>query len=338
VNAAVATRLPDPRLPLDAGTAQEAFAAILSGAVADDAIAEFLVRMSERGETAAEIAAAAQAMRDRMLRVAAPPGAIDVCGTGGDMAGTLNISTAVGFVVAAAGVPVARHGNRAASSQSGVADVLSALGWQADLAPDRIEAALAQIGIAFLHAQRHHPAMARVAAVRRRIGRRTLFNLLGPLSNPAGVDRQMIGVFAPRWLHPVAEAARILGSAHVLVVHGSGLDEIAVHAGSHLVRLADGRIEETLLDPAALGVPLHPLDVLKGGSPEHNAEMLRALLAGRRDTPALAAYADIVVLNAAAALTVAGAVADIAAGCSVAAGLIASGAAADRLARFLAFR
>ncbi|MFA7439416.1 MAG: anthranilate phosphoribosyltransferase [Sphingomonadaceae bacterium] len=330
--------LPDPAQPLDQATAADAFALILSGRIEDDAIAAFLIGLAERGETAAELAAGAAAMRDVMLRVSAPEGAIDVCGTGGDMANTLNISTAVGFVVAAAGVPVARHGNRAASSQSGVADILSSLGWQGDLPIDRIEASFAEVGIAFLHAQRHHPAMAKVAGVRRRIGRRTIFNLLGPLANPAAVRRQMIGVFARHWLVPMAEAARTLGSDDVLLAHGSGLDEVAVHDSSNIVRLAGGGISESLFDPAALGLGPHPLESLRGGPPEQNAEVLRALFAGKRDTATLRAYHDIVVANSAAALLVAGAAPDMATGARIAADQLASGAAEDRLARFIAFR
>jgi anthranilate phosphoribosyltransferase len=330
--------LPDSQRPLDSGAARDAFDRILSGQADDDAIAAFLIALADRGETVAEIAAAAAAMRAAMLPVAVPADAIDVCGTGGDMAGTLNISTAVGFVVAAAGVPVARHGNRAASSRSGTADILTALGWKADLGIDRIEASLAETGIAFLHAQRHHPAMARVAAIRRRIGRRTLFNLLGPLANPGSVRRQLIGVFAPQWAEPMAEAARALGSTDVLVVHGSGLDEIAVHGSSLLVRLEDGSISSRSATPRELGVSTHLLADLRGGTPDENAAMLNALLAGQRGTAALDAYRDIVAVNAAAALEIAGRVPDIATGLPLAYGLIDSGAAADRLARFLAFR
>lgn len=338
MNAGLVRHLPDPASPLDRAAATDAFDRILSGDVDDDAIAAFLIALSERGETAEELAAAAQAMRSAMLKVEAPEGAIDVCGTGGDMAGTVNISTAVGFVAAAGGVPVARHGNRAASSRSGVADVLSALGWNGALPLHRIEAAFNEVGIAFLHAQHHHPAMARVGPVRRRIGRRTIFNLLGPLANPASVRRQMIGVFAPQWQEPMAEAARSLGSTHMVVAHGAGLDEITVHDDSRLVFLKDGAISATVVAPEALGVGRHPLERLKGGSPEENAAMLRALFDGRTDTPALAAYRDVVAANAAAAFLVAGKVADLRAGAARASQLIADGAAKDMLARFIAFQ
>lgn len=333
----MSAHLPDPGRPLDAAAAADAFARILSGEVDDDAIAAFLLGLAERGETADELAAAAGVMRNMMVPISVPEGAIDVCGTGGDMASTYNISTAVGFVVAAAGVPVARHGNRAASSQSGVADVLAALGWRGDLSRDRLEASIAEIGITFLHAQRHHPAMARVAPVRRRLGRRTIFNLIGPLANPGSVKRQMIGVFAPQWQEPMAEAARTLGAVDVILAHGAGLDEIAVHAPSRLIRLRDGEIHESIFDPTAVGLTLHPLEMLRGGTPEVNAAILRALFAGRRDSPQLMAYHDIVAVNAAAALLVAGKVADMAAGIAIAAEMLASGAARESLARFIAF-
>jgi anthranilate phosphoribosyltransferase len=326
------TRLPDPAHPLDADAAATAFDRILSGDVADDSIAAFLVALAERGETPAEIAAAASALRARMLPVAAPDGAIDVCGTGGDGAHSLNISTAVAFLVAACGVPVAKHGNRAASSRSGAADVLAALGWAEDLPADRAEAALHEIGIAFLPAFRHHPAMARVAPIRRALGRRTIFNLLGPLANPAGVRRQMIGVFAPAWLVPVAEAAAGLGSEAVLTVHGAGLDEIAVHAPSRLARLKAGSVLEESFEPAQLGLATHPLSGIAGGDAAHNAAELRALFEGHGRP----AYRDIVLANAAAALTLAGR--DWQEALGETRGALDGGAAAARLAQFLAFR
>jgi anthranilate phosphoribosyltransferase len=324
--------LPDPARPLDADAASQAFDRILSGAVPDEAIAAFLVALAERGETQAEIAAAAGALRARMLAVSAPDGTIDVCGTGGDGAHSLNVSTAVAFVVAACGVAVAKHGNRAASSRSGAADVLAALGWAEDLPIERAEASLDAIGIAFLPAFRHHPAMARVAPVRRALGRRTIFNLLGPLANPAGVRRQMIGVFAPHWLRPMAQAAASLGSEAALVVHGSGLDEIAVHAPSELARLRDGEVTEEVVEPGRLGLSEHPLAAIAGGDPAANAAELRALFEGRGRP----AYRDIVLANAAAALTVAGR--DWGGALAEARTALDGGAAADKLAMFLAFR
>lgn len=324
--------LPDPAQPLDAARAEAAFSAILDGAVDETDIGRFLLALAARGETAAEMAAAAGVLRQRMRRISAPAGAIDVCGTGGDGSHSLNVSTAVAFVVAAAGVPVAKHGNRGASSRSGTADVLEALGWQSELPPARIEACLDEVGIGFLFAQAHHPAMARVAPIRRKLGTRTIFNLLGPLANPAGVRRQMIGVFAPDWLEPMAEAALALGGEAVLAVHGGGLDEIAVHAPSELVRgdaqgLARGRF-----DPAAHGLGPHPRAGIAGGTPAENAQALSDLFAGRGRP----AYRAIVIANAGAALTLAGR--SLAAGLGEAADALDSGAAADRLARFIAFR
>ncbi len=273
-----------------------------------------------------------------MVPVAAPADAIDVCGTGGDGAHSLNVSTAVAFVVAAAGVPVAKHGNRAASSRSGAADVLSALGWQGDLPFDRIERCLEQVGVVFLHAQRHHPAMARVAPVRQKLGRRTIFNLLGPLANPAGVRRQMLGVFAAEWLRPMGEAGRILGAEAMLLAHGGGLDEIGLHDVSALLWLRDGMLRAARFDPATHGLARRPLALLRGGAPADNAAAMRALLAGDRSTEQLQAYRDIVVVNAAAALKLAGRAAGWEAAIALADQTIADGAAADRLAQFLAFR
>ncbi len=327
------SRLPDPCLPLDADTAALAFDRILEGAVDDEALATFLVALADRGETPDEIAAAARALRERMLPVRAPAGAIDVCGTGGDGAHTLNISTAVAFVVAACGVPVAKHGNRAASSRSGAADVLEALGWQGDLPFDRLEACLEEVGIVFLHAQRHHPAMARVAPVRRALGRRTIFNLLGPLANPAGVTRQVLGVFSAGWLRPLALAGSALGADAMLTVHGAGLDEIAVDGPSQLVWMAAGALSEEQFEPARHGLGVHPRAAIAGGDPAANAAALRALFAGGGS----AAYRDIVLANAAAALRVAGRADDWGAAIGLARAALAEGAA-DRLARFLAFR
>jgi anthranilate phosphoribosyltransferase len=330
--------LPDPARPLDAARAGGAFDRILAGAVDEEEIAAFLVALAERGETPEEIAAAANALRERMIGIAAPEGAIDVVGTGGDGAHTLNISTAAAFVVAACGVPVAKHGNRAASSQSGASDVLAALGWQGDLPFDRLEACIAETDIVFLHAARHHPAVAQVAGVRRRLGRRTIFNLLGPLANPARVTRQMIGVYSPEWVRPMAEAAATLGSTDALVAHGSGLDEIAVHGATQLAWMHDGAVFDATLDPAKHGLDGHTLDALRGGTPDDNAAVLTALFAGDRQTPQLRAYAAIVVLNAAAALKLAGAAPGWEQAIAQAGQALESGAAKDRLARFIDFR
>ncbi len=326
--------LPDPAHPLTAEAAAMAFDRIMDGLVDDAEVAAFLVGLADRGETPAEIAAAARALRDRMVSVHAPEGAIDVCGTGGDGAHTLNVSTAVAFVVAACGVPVAKHGNRAASSQSGAADVLASLGWQGDLPFDRLEACLDSVGIVFLHAQRHHPAMARVAPIRRQLGRRTIFNLLGPLANPAGVKRQMVGVFSPAWLAPMAQAGTALGADAMLTVHGGGLDEIAVHAPSRLLWMNGGQMHEELFDPSVHAVGPHPRSGIAGGTPDENARALTALFAGGGN----AAYHDIVVANAAAALRLAGAATGWPEAVAMAREALSSGAAREHLARFIAFR
>lgn len=323
--------LPDPAEPLSEEAAGAAFDAIFEGAADAEAIGAFLLALAARGETAAEIAAAARALRARMVPVAAPPGAIDVCGTGGDGSHSLNVSTAVAFVVAGAGVPVAKHGNRGASSRSGTADVLMALGWEPEQPFERVEACLSEVGIAFLFAQRHHPAMAKVAPIRKALGVRTIFNLLGPLANPAGVRRQLVGVPAPRWALPMAEAALALGAEAVATVHGAGLDEVAVHDESLLVRAGARRAEERVT-PEMLGLARHPREAVAGGAPEENAAELEALFAGRGRP----AYRDIVLANAAAALTVTGR--GWAEALAAARESLDSGAAADRLARFLAFR
>lgn len=323
--------LPDPAEPLSEEAAGAAFDAIFEGAADAEAIGAFLLALAARGETAAEIAAAARALRARMVPVSAPPGAIDVCGTGGDGSHSLNVSTAVAFVVAGAGVPVAKHGNRGASSRSGTADVLMALGWEPEQPFAQVEACLVEVGIAFLFAQRHHPAMAKVAPIRKALGVRTIFNLLGPLANPAGVRRQLVGVPAARWARPMAEAALALGAEAVATVHGAGLDEVAVHDESLLVR-GGARLDEERVTPEMLGLARHPREAVAGGAPEENAAELEALFAGRGRP----AYRDIVLANAAAALTVTGR--GWAEALATARESLESGAAADRLARFLAFR
>lgn len=324
--------LPDPAAPLDSETAAHTFDLIIRGELPDAEIAAFLTALAERGETAGEIAAAAGVLRGLMLPVSAPDDAIDLCGTGGDGSHSLNVSTAATFVVAATGVPVAKHGNRGASSRSGTADVLEALGWQSDLPMDRVEASLHEIGVTFLFAQRHHPALARVAPIRRALGRRTIFNLLGPLANPAGVSRQMIGVAAPQWLDPIAQAGGALGATEILTVHGGGLDEIAVHAVTDMRRLRNGAVQGERFDPEAAGLGLHDREAIAGGDPAENAAELRALFAGNGRP----AYRAIVIANAAAALTLAGR--NWAEALAEADTALSSGAAADTLARFLAFR
>jgi anthranilate phosphoribosyltransferase len=316
--------------PLPPEAARAAFAAIMAGEEPQPAIAAFLTALRMRGETVDEIVAAAQTMRAHALNVSAPPDAIDMCGTGGDGAHTLNISTAATFVVAGLGVPVAKHGNRAQSSRTGAADVLEALGVKIGLTPDAASACLAEAGSVFLFAQTHHPAMRHVAPVRAALGFRTIFNLLGPLSSPAGVTRQLIGVFAPQWVEPVAEALRRLGCERAMVVHGSdGLDEITTTGPTEAAFLSGGKIERIMISPEHVAIRLaNPAD-LKGGDAAFNAAALRDVLDG-----ALNPYRDIVCLNAAAALLVAGKVKDLNEGVALARASLDQGltkAALDRL-------
>ncbi len=324
--------LPDPSLPLDADAAADVFARILDGEVDDAALAAFLIALADRGETVTEIVAAASALRSRQSFAPQAPDAIDVCGTGGDNKHSLNVSTAVSLVVAACGVKVAKHGNRAASSASGAADVLAELGVP-ELPLDRLGPCLDAVGITFLHAARHHPAMARVAPVRRALGRRTIFNLLGPLANPAGVKRQLVGVFSPGWTLPMAQALTALGATRAMVVHGDGYDELAVSGSSSFALAVGGRVTIGGITPADVGLDLHPTESLTGGDAKYNAARLRALLEGEAG-----AYHDIVVLNAAAALTVADEGLTLPQGAARAREALASGAAQDTLARWRHFR
>jgi len=301
--APLCTRLPDGAKPLGAAAAAAAFAAIFDGLVDDNDLAAFLTALARRGETVTEVAAAARALRTRAQTIVAPADAIDVCGTGGDGRNTLNVSTAVAIVVAACGVPVAKHGNRAASSRSGAADVLDALGIRPDTPHATVERSLATLGICFLHAPRHHAAMAHVASVRRALAIRTIFNLLGPLANPAGIKRQLVGVFDRRWLKPFAEVLRELGSDAAMAVHGhDGLDELTITGPSWIAELRGDAICEYSVAPADAGLEVHPAAALTGGDPAFNAAALTSLLDG-----APGAYRDIVLFNAAAALLVAGA-------------------------------
>lgn len=328
------SHLPDARAPLDAATARAAFETIMDGQAEDEDLARFLVDLADRGETVDEIAAAAAALRQRALTIEAPNGAIDVCGTGGDGKHSFNVSTAVAIVVASCGVPVAKHGNRAASSRSGTADVLARLGVDIEASPETVERSLHEIGIGFLFAAKHHGAMARVAAVRRWLGVRTIFNLLGPLANPAGVKRQLIGVPASRWVKPIAEALARLGGDQAMVVHGSdGLDEITVTGPSSIARLQNGLTEISTVTPADAGLAVHDEAGLIGGDPGHNAGALRRLLDG-----SAGAYRDIVLINSAAALMVAERATNWADGAAMAAVAIDSGEAKDLLARWAAFR
>lgn len=294
--------LPDPTHPLSETDARAAFATILDGKADSDTIHAFLVAMADRGETATEIAAAAQEMRARMVVVQSPANAIDVCGTGGDGSHSLNISTATALVVAACDVPMAKHGNRAASSKSGAADTLEALGLDLAKAATGGEQSLREIGIAFFFAPNHHPALGPLAPIRKAIGRRTIFNLLGPLCNPARVQRQLIGVASPDLVETYAEAAAQLGYEKIMIVSGEeGLDELSISGPSKLAVVEGRSITHSRIAPEDLGLTRHGAAAIKGGDAAFNAAALRNLLQGEPS-----AYRDAVILNSAAALMVAG--------------------------------
>ena len=307
---------------LSADEAEHAFGVIMSGEATPAQIAGLLMAMRVRRETVAELTGAVRAMRARMVAVEAPAGAIDVCGTGGDNAGTLNVSTAVTFVLAALGVPVAKHGNRALSSRTGGADVLTALGVEVDVPLEALPRILRAAGCVFLFAPRHHAALRHAAGPRVELGTRTIMNLLGPLANPAGVRRQLIGVFDPDWAQPMAETLAGLGSTHVWMVHGQGLDELTVAGESQVVALRDGAISRFTVTPEDAGLARAPLAAIRGGDAAANAAALEALLRG-----AAGPYRDTVVLNAAAALIVAGRAEDLRDGAMRAAGALDDGSA-----------
>ena len=302
------TRLPDPSTPLSGEAATAAFDLLFDADLPDEDIKAFLVTMARRGETATEIAAAARAMRARMIAVSAPPGAIDVCGTGGDGHHTLNVSTAVSLVVAAAGVPVAKHGNRAASSKAGAADTLEALGLDLDRAAATAEATLADLGIGFLFAQNYHPTLKRLGPIRRAIGERTIFNLMGPLANPANVRRQLVGIARPDYVPVYAQALAELGVDRAMIVSGDeGLDELSLAGGNAMAEVKDHALAAAhRLNAADLGLPNRPVSAIRGGDAAYNAAALRALLQGEPG-----AYRDAVLLNAAVALVVADAAAEL---------------------------
>ena len=305
---------------------EAAFDVIMSGEATPAQIGALLMAMRVRGETVPEITGAVKAMRARMTAIEAPAGAIDVCGTGGDGQGTLNISSAATFVVAACGVPVAKHGNRALSSRTGGADVLTALGINIDAPMDRLSAILQSAGCVFLFAPRHHPSMRHAAGARVELATRTIFNLLGPLANPARVRRQMTGVFAPEWTRPMAETMQALGHEAAWVVHGMGLDELTIAGENHVSALANGIVHDFTIVPEDAGLPRAPIAAIQGGDADHNAAALLALLRGEAS-----AYRDTVLFNAAAALIVAGKATNLRDGVAQGAGAIASGAALNAL-------
>lgn len=309
-----------------------AFNDMLSGEVTPAQMGAFLMALRVRGETVEEITGAVSAMRAKMLRVAAPAGSIDIVGTGGDGHGSYNVSTLAALIVAACGAPVAKHGNRAASSKSGSSDVLTALGVRIGLPAEQVAACIGEAGIGFMMAQTHHAAMRHVGAVRTELGARTIFNLLGPLSNPAGVKRQLLGVFSAAWLEPLAQVLRNLGSERVWLVHGSdGLDEVTTTGATRVSALEDGAIRSFEITPEDAGLPRASLADLKGGDADFNAAALRAVLDGAKNP-----YRDIAVINAAAALIVAGKAKNLKEGAGLAQNALDSGAARDTLAALVA--
>jgi anthranilate phosphoribosyltransferase len=310
--------------------AREAFETIMSGEATPGQIGGFLMALRVRGETVEEISGAVATMRDKMLGVEAPEGAIDIVGTGGDGSHSVNISTASAFVIAGAGVPVAKHGNRGLSSQTGAADVLMALGVKIDLAPAEIGLCIREAGVGFMFAPAHHPAMRHVGPVRAELGTRTIFNLLGPLSNPAGVRRQMVGVFAPQWTVPVAETLRRLGSDRVWVAHGDGYDEITTTGETRITELADGEVRTFAVSPENVGLGRHKKEDLRGADAAYNAGALRGVLEGRPG-----AYRDTVLMNAGAGLVVAGRADTLADGVAQAARSLDTGSAAAVLDRLV---
>jgi anthranilate phosphoribosyltransferase len=315
--------------------ARGAFDVIMSGDASPVQIGAFLTGLRVRGETVDEIAGAVAAMRAKMARVEAPANAIDVVGTGGDGSGSYNISTTSAFVVAGAGAPVAKHGNRALSSKSGAADTLAALGVKIDLGPDAIARCIREAGIGFMFAPMHHAAMKHVGPARAELGFRTVFNLLGPLSNPAGVKRYLLGVFSPEWVEPLARVLGDLGAETAWVVHGhGGLDELSPAGESKVAVLKDGRVTVMTITPEDAGLKRSPVAAIKGGDAAKNAEALRAVLRGA-DGP-YRAYRDTVLLNAGAALVVAGLADDLAEGAELAASVVDEGKAAERVDRLVA--
>ncbi|MCX5521082.1 anthranilate phosphoribosyltransferase [Kaistia defluvii] len=317
---------------LDRAEAEAAFDVIMSGSATPAQIGGFLMALRVRGETVDEIAGAVSTMRSKMVPVEAPADAIDIVGTGGDGAHTYNISTASAFVVAGAGVPVAKHGNRAVSSKSGAADVLTALGVNVDISPEAIGRAIREAGIGFMFAPMHHSAMKHVGPARVELGTRTIFNLLGPLSNPGGVKRQLVGVFSEEWVEPIAHVLAALGSESAWIVHGAGgVDEITTAGQTKVASLRDGKVETFTVDPGSVGLALSPVEAIRGGDADYNAAALRALLEGERG-----AYRDTVLMNAGAALIVAGRASSLAEGVVLAAASIDEGRAHERLDRLVA--
>ena len=312
--------------------AATAFDRMMSGEATPSQMGGLLMALRVRGETVDEITGAVTVMRAKMLGVKAPPNAIDVVGTGGDASGSYNISTCAAFIVAGCGVPVAKHGNRALSSKSGAADVLQALGVKIDISGDEVARCIAEAGIGFMFAPAHHPAMKNVGPTRVELGTRTIFNLLGPLSNPASVKRQMIGMFSKHWVEPMAQVLKNLGSESIWVVHGSdGLDEITTSGPTSVAALENGKIRTFEVTPEDAGLKRFKPEALKGGDAEANAKALLDVLKGKPSP-----FRDVAILNAAAALIVAGKAKDLKEGTALAAKSIDSGEAEGRLDRLIA--
>jgi anthranilate phosphoribosyltransferase len=308
-----------------------AFNRMMSGEATPSQMGALLMALRVRGETVDEITGAVTTMRAKMLKVVAPANAIDVVGTGGDASGSFNISTCTGFIVAGAGVPVAKHGNRALSSRSGAADVLGALGVKIELSSEHISHCIKEAGIGFMFAPAHHPAMKNVGPTRVELGTRTIFNLLGPLSNPAGVKRQMIGAFSRQWIEPMAQVLKNLGSECVWVAHGSdGLDEITTSGPTYVAALENGKVRTFEISPEDIGLPRAKPEALRGGDAETNATALLGVLKGNKS-----AFRDIAIFNAAASLVVAGRAKDLKEGAALAAKSLDSGEAEGRLDRLI---
>jgi anthranilate phosphoribosyltransferase len=309
-----------------------AFDRMMSGEATPSQMGGLLMALRVRGETVEEITGAVTTMRAKMLGVKAPPDAVDVVGTGGDASGSFNISTCAAFIVAGAGVPVAKHGNRALSSRSGAADVLQALGVKIELTADQVGACIRDAGIGFMFAPAHHPAMKNVGPTRVELGTRTIFNLLGPLSNPARVKRQMIGTFSKQWVEPMAQVLKNLGAESIWVVHGSdGLDEITTAGPTTVAALENGKIRTFEVSPEDAGLGRSKPEALRGGDAEHNAKALLDVLKCKQSP-----FRDVAILNAAAALIVAGKAKDLKQGAAIAAKSIESGEAEGRLDRLIA--
>ncbi|MCB1385442.1 MAG: anthranilate phosphoribosyltransferase [Nitratireductor sp.] len=317
--------------PLTRAETEQAFSILMSGEATPSQIGGFLMALRVRGESEGEFAGAISAMRAKMTPVAAPEGAIDIVGTGGDAKGSLNISTAAALVTAACGVSVAKHGNRALSSKSGAADTLAELGVNLELSPDEIATCISEAGIGFMFAPAHHSAMRFVGPARAELGTRTIFNLLGPMCNPASVKRQLLGVFSPKWLITTAGALHELGSEKVWSVHGDGYDEITITGTTQVAMLENGAVETREISPADFGFKVQPAEAIAGGDAKYNAVKLRELLDG-----APSAYRDMVIMNAAAALFIADRAADLGEAAALAAEAIDEGRASDVLTRLVA--